>query len=583
MPRRGDPTGSGGTPRTPADVTPRPASPGLATPRPVMPRGVTWGGKKGSSKHAPGACAWNAWWAERLPLFLFARGPAAVTASPGSRVSTLRATSRVELDEILDDPATSSDERGEAALALARVGGVPALDRLVSMAAPGEEVRGVALKDRVREMASVAMALAQFPDARSRAALERMVFDVRFPSEVRSIASAAYGVAGGRPADIVPARSMSGSDRMLAARLGFWREDDFAAAILGFGASGCLMTSDRLLGESARAKSPYLLSHYVTSLGVSGDLAATDRLIELLDHENRFVMETATTALGGLLSGEGRLTGVPAERRSLDAKDLARSREAASKALARQMRAPKVPLSARCLAAISLGRIGGRDNTKALRFALAEEHGQLRSAAALALGLAGAREAQEDLVRFLADTSETDRVRGAGIIGLALMGDVTTSARKRLHGYLGRSAPGVLRGYACQALGKIGDATVVDRMAAIAKSDPELDERLDASLGLSLIGNDAAFEAQRAILEAIREPVVRAAFVRTLGPHPSERPIELLLEVARTDASEKVRASALHALGHVVDESARPLHASMLCDRLDRLEGRPFELIRELL
>ncbi len=424
------------------------------------------------------------------------------------------------------------------------------------------------------------MGLAHLDDERAREAIRMVLVDFRFPREVRAVAAAAYGVAGG---DTSALRIPMLPENSLAHSLGFYMEEDLAAGILGLGATGCIETAERLVGEARDSKSNYLLPHYLAAMSIAGELSATDLMIESLRHKDRFVREAAVAALGGLLDDTGRMTRTRISERALDSKLLAECRDRASKALRGVARKNPSP-AMRCLAAISLGRMGGREEIKALRFLLAEEHGQLRACAALGLGLAGAREAQEALVSLIADTSELDSCRAAGAISLGLIRDIDTASRKRLQALLGQGTSSVLRGFACQAVGLAGDAASVPKLASVAAEDRALSVRLHASIGLSLIGNRAALEAQRRLLASIRDSELRAAFVRTLGSHPSDASMELLVEVLAKTSCATEAASALHALGHVASHvDGPPMHAKLLCDRPHQLAGKPFSMIREIL
>lgn len=423
------------------------------------------------------------------------------------------------------------------------------------------------------------MGLAHLDDAAAHAALHAVIRDARFPKEVRAIASAAYGLGGG---GIDGLRLSDRPRATLAHELGFYMEESLAASVLGFGAMNCLETAERLAVEARASKSDYMRPHYYSALALAGELSATDLLVAATRDRNRFVREAAVASLGGLLDDTGRLTPVRISERALDSEELARCRKLASRTLIQLMN-KSADHSMRSLAAIALGRIGGRANQKALRFVLAEEHGQVRATAALALGISGARDAQDALMTLVSDTSEVDTVRGAAQIALGLLGDVGKSARSRLRSMLVKGNSPVLRSYACQALGLLDDAVSVPRLATLMASDCEIEVRLDASIALSLIGNRAALDAQRTLIQREKDADTQAAFVRTLGSHSSHAVTPLLVEMISEDQADQVRASALHALGHVVNPHAQPLHARLLCDRPSLLVGKPFKMIREIL
>lgn len=540
---------------------------------------MTWGGKKFSAKHVTSGFDWTDWWRDHLPMFLFDRGPKAVTFAGQAADSTARRDAREAALKVLTTESLDEVLRAEAALALGRLGGPGTLEALTAIVAAESADTKQTLGTMPRLRSSAVMGLAHFDDDAAREAIRLVLVDYRFPREVRAIAAAAYGVARG---DVASLRIPMLPEGSLAQSLGFYMEEDLAAGILGLAATGCIETGERLVSEARDETSKYLLPHYLAAAAMVGELTATPMLIDALRHKDRFVRETAITSLGGLLDDTGRMTRTRISETALDSELLAKCKKDASRALKNIVR--KNPRTAmRCLAAISLGRIGGRDNVKTLRFVLAEEHGQLRACAALGLGLSGAREAQESLVSLLSDTSEIDACRAAGAIALGLIGDVDTSTRKRLQAMLSRGVSSTLRGYACQAIGLIGDAVAVPKLAAVAAEDRVLEVRLDASIGLSLIGNTAALEAQRKLLATIRHDAVRAAFVRTLGSHASDASLAFLVNVLESATNATEAASALHAIGHVANPVGPPLHARLLCDRPDALAGKPFTLIREIL
>ncbi|MBK6939159.1 MAG: HEAT repeat domain-containing protein [Planctomycetes bacterium] len=118
----------------------------------------------------------------------------------------------------------------------------------------------------------------------------------------------------------------------------------------------------------------------------------------------------------------------------------------------------------------------------------------------------------------------------------------------------------VLRRFAVRALGRIGDADGIGRLARLAERDPDLDVRLEAVRAIGLCAHPKVVDAVDPYLTA-QEPRLRVAAARALGLSRDERALGPLLSVL-ADNDADVRGTA--ALGI----------ARLALAREDRLFGR---------
>jgi len=197
----------------------------------------------------------------------------------------------------------------------------------------------------------------------------------------------------------------------------------------------------------------------------------------------------------------------------------------------------------------------------------------LRGFAALGLALA-AREAKEApeaasalrrnagrvLLAMARDGKAQWSVRGAGVVGLGLLGD--GGCTPSLLALLQRTHEDPeLRAHAALALGQIGaggDDVVKALEAVVLGAEPEV-VRANAALALSLLGRKEVAPRLLERLEADTSTRLLTGTARALGRLGDLSGAEPLVALARRDGARPlVRAMALVALGRLLDPEARP-------------------------
>ncbi len=114
---------------------------------------------------------------------------------------------------------------------------------------------------------------------------------------------------------------------------------------------------------------------------------------------------------------------------------------------------------------------------------------------------------------------------------------------------LAQAQPAVARVRAARAIGKSGDATGVEALAAALTGDPFWGVRGEAALALAQIKSDAARDAIAAALPMEKHPKARKLMVRALGKfRGDERAADSVAHVLTGDASYFVEAEAALAL-----------------------------------
>ncbi len=173
----------------------------------------------------------------------------------------------------------------------------------------------------------------------------------------------------------------------------------------------------------------------------------------------------------------------------------------------------------------------------------------LAAAAVKALGRVGGPDQQELL---LARYDEEDTPLGMrGEIILALGELKAKSATDKLIGILeDREEEGVLRRYACHALGKIGDPAAIEPLRrAYGESDTLLRSYAVAALA-SFPGRD---DVREILTAALRDSFwrVRVSAIQGLAEMNDREAVDILLYKAKKDPEPNVREEALRAVGKI--------------------------------
>jgi hypothetical protein len=177
-------------------------------------------------------------------------------------------------------------------------------------------------------------------------------------------------------------------------------------------------------------------------------------------------------------------------------------------------------------AAIALGRTGHDEARARLRDALARDEPGTRARAAVALARLHDASAMETLVELLATGDEPERIEAVDALGALHSTDAVAPLEETL-------ADDHLRYRTVLALGRIGGARVLARLARIAREDRADDVRANAGAALALSGDHAALSVLYGLLRDDRAQRYAASAIARLGG---------ALYDARTDSTRICRA-----------------------------------------
>ena len=186
------------------------------------------------------------------------------------------------------------------------------------------------------------------------------------------------------------------------------------------------------------------------------------------------------------------------------------------------------------------------------RAACDESDDRVKGFAVLAVGLSRDEKAG-GLVLGMFNGSEAADVRAAAAVALGLLKhrdaipDLSREIREPRDG-------GDARGFACVALGMIGDPCAVDFLRAVLREAGHPYLIGAAATGLALLGDRGALPL---ILKRIeeRDEVVREAAVRSLQFFRDDSTAAPLLDMVRREKSEPIRAMMVVSLGAIADAS----------------------------
>ena len=607
----GDPSG----PKTPGDGGSGPGTGnGPSNPPPGSGGGPTGGPKTGrGGARAPGYSSWAFWWGFNKDEILGLksrvrtgmRGPTTQTGFGGRSAASVRAVTDEAiansivpaLRKLLADEAESFHVRSAAELGLAKIGDAESVETLRRMAANERH----ALHREIEETAALALGVMQRDDPATREFLIGVVSDqAKNASFARPFSAISLGLLGDRN-DLEHA-AMSALVQVVAQKEP--GADVKPACLMGLGLLGNDAAIPALLSMvrdgKAPAKGAVELTQIETAyavaalgkigrpgLGSAGDeTCVVDELVRILEkHEAKGVADvrrSAVIALGQI----GPQCSAKAQRRVVDT--------------LRGVIDANVEEQQRSFALISLARIGAakgadsamrRDLTAALRKvmdkgqgqtpafagvalglvgrAVAAEGGtpeeevcaplrerfaeggdpQTRGAFALASGLAQDRLAADTLRATLLDNGADKRVRGWCALALGLMRDQSSvdAVRKTLKTESDRE----LRVQVATAAGLLGDATVIDDLAAVVTSPDSSNYELgSAALALGQIGDERAVAALLEVATDTKQryaDVTRGLAVVALGQIGDRRDIPALARVS-TDVNYRAHVPAITEL-----------------------------------
>ena len=197
----------------------------------------------------------------------------------------------------------------------------------------------------------------------------------------------------------------------------------------------------------------------------------------------------------------------------------------------------------------ALHALSNRDDEGALEVlrdvALGDGPSELRTAAVFALGNRDESKAAETL-RAVFESSEDPSVRGAALSALA--NQATPAGREFLIGVASSEDDEELARMAIHALASRDEIPV---LLDILHRTPHRLIRGEILLRLGFDGGREAVEALGKVVKSMEDINGRQIAAEALGDTESDDAVAILLDVARTDASVRVRTAAVNALGRI--------------------------------
>lgn len=589
-PAPGGPDSGGPDPGGPS--TPQPGhgqeTPG-GGPQPVPP--TPPGGARGGRATRPlGYESWRFWWAYNNDEILNLRPPdlgvmtesnpfAAGKGDRDNRRNARRATQREILKSVLpallgciDRKSEHEDVHGGALIAVAKLGSaklIALFEAVIWNRYVNQRGERIDFGLQARESAVLALGLLPDLDDGARAEVRRILLAAVADDALRTRERTWAAVALGLRRDTDAANPLL---ELLPLR---YPDDNVPCGIVaGLGLIGdgrARPALEKILLEGrlhGRDLPPRVRSCACFALGKLGDPAALPAVLKVLGSRRTGALVQRSAALAAGALGENAPPDARAE---------------AVDTLLKAVRRASVDATTRNFALISLGRIG----TEAALLALLDEaeNGPHDARAFAALGLStriwyadhAAREPdgvdpglRRRIVLKLADLAARIRdteTRAAFLLARGLVKDA--NARDELVEIVTRPGDATLRGFACVALGLLGDACpeVKDALYVALAERTNVDLRRDAATGLGLL-RDAATVSH--LLDQLRDAssfVVQGQLVTAIGTIGDRRalaPLVSLLEDTKQPA--QVRALAAVGLGLIGDALPLPALARLSRD-----------------
>ncbi len=331
------------------------------------------------------------------------------------------------------------------------------------------------------------------------------------------------------------------------------------------------------------------------ALGKLGDARAVEPLIQALRERDGGVCAAAAKALAAigdaravepLVIAMGRGISAP-EARLAAAQALVELSADGALAEALEDRRSEVGVRAAAASALALGRAANAEAVRALKRTLGDENGDVRAAAANALGLLG----ETKWLRWVTgDDADIARLGRSGdseatvpLCKALAAGVYHRSEAFKAMGFLGRNAAvgpivemlrdteGGGRPYAATVLGRIGDARAVEPLIA-ALSDAETSVRRAVAQALGEIGDARAVAPLIAALSDAEIRVCRAV-ADALGEIGDARAVEPLI-AALSDAQTRDRMAVAEALGEIGDARAVAPLIAVLANKHEEVWAR---------
>lgn len=508
-----------------------PRSPSAAgTASPGGPSGPASAPTTSSATQPPAATedAWWLWWEFNKAQFLRPQRISLRSASGGDDAreafDAFLARHRSTLVEAARAGLADADAnvRGAALLALGRVGGADAVERIVAALADPSQT--------VRHRAIVALGTSGTPQAlRPLTSLIRTgTVDgktrVSPVAEPLAILGAALGRsrANGFPSEMdaivkVRVRERSGSDR-----------EPVGCAAMVYQALAPSASLEELAFELARdeRESIPVRCRAIEALRHSRDERALPTLQSLLVSARLDLRRSAALALGEVpnpLALAALMTASEIEAESLT----------------------------RGFVLVSIGRRGGERAREFLLAELRKGPTTHRPWCALGLGLVARGSDAADVAGELRAAFARERYRqaeGAYCIAFGLARD--PRAVPLLAGLVSKSGNAQTRAYAATALGLIDESAAHAALAAYVDVERQPQARVTAAFALASMGDAGDFERLRGVLEDMRDPELRTGAASALAFHGSLEALDVLERAANASREPSAaRAAAIDGLG----------------------------------
>jgi len=426
----------------------------------------------------------------------------------------------------------NSELRAFSLLSLGRIGLVEQVPNLVRALSDSSRVvkEGAVIGLGLSRQPSVVPALANLAEDSPEGRRAARVTEV--PPRLRAFAAIGLGFVGGDEAEttllrLVEARA-SGPDLPLCAMIGLSMMEARDAA----------PSLRRILDD--RSRSDLQRSFAANALGRLGDREALASLLRVLREKEWQTSRSAVLALGMIAE--------PSDRGVI-------------RSLASLVRDGSDPQT-RYWACIALGEIGGPASRAVLLEALASGLPEVRSHAALGLGILGSSEPDAAYSRALADGMRREKdplVRSAHAIALGILGDI--AAIPALREALDDASDPREIFYGAVALGMLADRTSLAKFRAWVRDESiHPDVRHAAALAVGLMGDRSVLRALETSMLETESPVVRdgsTVALGFLGDCTSMSSLRKMLEDRTLPEAARVRAAL--AIGLAGEDSELPL------------------------
>lgn len=514
--------------------------------------GGTTGGRSQGGVTGVSVERWELWWSFNREDFLWSSGRRAVDApvESGDPQMTMEQKVRADLLPVLEKALKDRDVdlRDTAAFVLGKTG-MPEIAIPMLKEASGDRVESV--------VEAVVLALGTLGHEDGIPVLIEILESPRTNARTRAFAGLALGFIGGDDAyDALKAGV--GFTKKRSEPLAVRNMDVDSARILAMGLTRTAEARRHLIHQCATSgnRRDNLKMLLPLALQRSEDPDAAPALIPLLSDNNVHVRRSAAIALGRLATHDNSEIIQRLQYAFLKDSDN----------------------SVKNFAAISLGRIGGKEAVDFLMKHFEKTPSITRAFAALALGIAGDDRAASILREAFAESSEQS-FRGACAIALGILGDDMSAST--LLKTLQKEKNDTFRGQLVIALGLLGHDDASATLVSIIRRERDPKIRGEAAEALALIGGDTILDTLVKVLQEDDSDYMTSSLAIALGRLRHPQAFDALLEIASNErASTRLRSFALAAIGRIIDPSVPPTLSRVVVDHNYRIEmGYVYDLL----